>query len=59
MKTTFVVNKVMYRPSERYGISMATQLREFLELPYGQLEELNLEAKAQRMARKSLAAIGT
>src|SRR6266545_8032860 len=32
---------------------MTTSLREFLEIPYAQLEELNLEAKAQRMARKS------
>jgi glutamine synthetase len=30
---------------------MATLLREFLELPYEQLEELNLAAKAQRAAR--------
>src|SRR5437870_4011984 len=32
---------------------MGTELRDFLEIPYDQLEELNLEAKAQRMARKS------
>ena len=32
---------------------MATSLREFLEIPYAQLEDLNLEAKAQRTARKS------
>jgi len=32
---------------------MTTSLREFLEIPYAQLEDLNLEAKAQRMARKS------
>ena len=32
---------------------MTTQLRDFLEIPYDQLEELNLEAKTQRMARKS------
>ncbi len=30
---------------------MATELREFLELPYAQLEELNLEAKQQRKDR--------
>jgi glutamine synthetase len=36
---------------------MTTQLRDFLELPYDQLEELNLAAKAQRLARKSPAAI--
>jgi glutamine synthetase len=30
---------------------MATELREFLELPYSQLEELNLAAKKQRMDR--------
>ena len=32
---------------------MTTNLREFLEIPYAQLEEMNLAAKAQRMARKS------
>ena len=26
-------------------------LRDFIELPYEQLEELNLEAKAKRLAR--------
>src|SRR5438034_10824998 len=36
---------------------MANSLREFLEIPYAQLEDLNLEAKAQRMARKSLDAV--
>src|SRR5690348_4587523 len=36
---------------------MADSLREFLEIPYAQLEELNLEAKAQRLARKSPDAI--
>jgi glutamine synthetase len=36
---------------------MTTSLRDFLEIPYDQLEELNLEAKAQRLARKSPAAI--
>ncbi len=30
---------------------MATELREFLQIPYAQLEEMNLHAKAQRMAR--------
>ena len=30
---------------------MATELREFLELPYGELEELNLKAKQQRKDR--------
>jgi len=30
---------------------MTTLLRDFLEIPYDQLEELNLEAKAQRLAR--------
>ena len=30
---------------------MTTQLRDFLEIPYDQLEELNLEGKAKRMAR--------
>lgn len=30
---------------------MATQLRDFLEIPYDQLEELNLEAKSQRLNR--------
>jgi glutamine synthetase len=30
---------------------MTTPLRDFLEIPYDQLEELNLEAKAQRAAR--------
>jgi glutamine synthetase len=36
---------------------MATLLRDFLEIPYDQLEELNLEAKAQRQARRSIDAI--
>src|SRR5215217_608866 len=36
---------------------MTNLLRDFLEIPYDQLEELNLEAKAQRMARKSPDAI--
>lgn len=30
---------------------MNTQLRDFLEIPYDQLEEMNLEAKAKRLAR--------
>lgn len=30
---------------------MTTELRDFLRIPYAELEELNLEAKAQRMAR--------
>lgn len=30
---------------------MTTDLREFLEIPYAQLEEMNLEAKSQRLAR--------
>lgn len=30
---------------------MTDQLRDFLEIPYDQLEELNLEAKSQRLAR--------
>ena len=30
---------------------MTTELRDFLEIPYDQLEELNLEAKAKRLAR--------
>jgi len=48
---------IIYRPIERYGTFMTTQLRDFLEIPYDQLEELNLEAKAQRQARKSPDAI--
>jgi glutamine synthetase len=36
---------------------MANLLREFLEIPYAQLEEMNLAAKAQRLARKSPSAI--
>jgi len=36
---------------------MTTSLRDFLEIPYDQLEELNLEAKAQRLARRSPTAI--
>ncbi|CAG0997303.1 partial glutamine synthetase, partial [Anaerolineae bacterium] len=30
---------------------MSTGLRDFLEIPYDQLEELNLEAKSRRLAR--------
>src|ERR1700757_3637416 len=30
---------------------MSTELQDFLSLPYAELEELNLSAKAQRMAR--------
>src|SRR5215203_5921336 len=36
---------------------MTTNLREFLEIPYAQLEEMNLAAKAQRMAHKSPSAL--
>ena len=36
---------------------MSNPLRDFLEIPYDQLEELNLEAKAQRLARKSIDAV--
>ena len=32
---------------------MSTTLRDFLEIPYDQLEELNLEVKSQRLARTS------
>jgi len=30
-----------------------TELQDFLQLPYGELEELNLKAKEQRMQRVS------
>src|SRR3990167_9313614 len=30
---------------------MSTELRDFLEIPYAQLEDLNLEAKTQRVGR--------
>src|SRR5476649_1688312 len=30
---------------------MSSELRDFLEIPYAQLEELNLEAKSLRLAR--------
>src|SRR5215218_10213737 len=33
---------------------MTTQFRDFLEIPYDQLEEMNLQAKAQRLARTPL-----
>src|SRR5215813_9495917 len=33
---------------------MPNELRDFLEIPYDQLEEMNLEAKAERLARTSL-----
>ncbi|MBC8100404.1 MAG: glutamine synthetase [Armatimonadetes bacterium] len=33
---------------------MTSPLRDFLEIPYAQLEELNLEAKAQRLNRTSV-----
>ena len=32
-------------------------LREFLEIPYDQIEELNLAAKAERVDRKDLGAV--
>ena len=32
---------------------MSSPLRDFLEIPYDQLEELNLTAKARRLARVS------
>ena len=32
-------------------IDMTTALRDFLEIPYDQLEEMNLEAKQQRLDR--------
>src|SRR3954465_5016016 len=44
----------MARPAPR---ASHPGLRDFLELPYDQLEELNLAAKAQRLARKSPEAI--
>ena len=36
---------------------MSDALRDFLELPYDQLEEMNLSAKAQRLARVPAAQI--
>jgi glutamine synthetase len=39
-------------PNRTY--SMTTVLRDFLEIPYDQLEEMNLKAKAQRLARTPL-----
>src|SRR4026207_1294953 len=35
----------------------STELRDFLEIPYSQLEELNLNAKAQRMNRVSASTV--
>ena len=32
---------------------MTTTLRDFLEIPYDKLEEMNLEAKAERLARRT------
>src|SRR6202167_2675426 len=36
---------------------MTTELQNFLELPYGELEELNLHAKEQRMKRLPIGTI--
>jgi len=36
---------------------MTTALRDFLEIPYDKLEEMNLEAKAERLARKDPAKV--
>ena len=36
---------------------MTSALRDFLEIPYDKLEEMNLEAKADRLARKDVAKI--
>src|SRR6187549_3112327 len=36
---------------------MTSSLRDFLEIPYEKLEEMNLEAKADRLARKDPAKI--
>src|SRR5438552_6942947 len=33
---------------------MPNELRDFLEVPYDQLEEMNLEAKSERLARTAL-----
>src|SRR6266508_1157233 len=41
---------IIYRPIERYGTFMTTQLRDFLEIPYDQLEELNLEERLKYLA---------
>ena len=36
---------------------MSSDLRDFLEIPYDRLEEMNLEAKAERLARVAPAKI--
>src|ERR1700704_5426921 len=36
---------------------MSSDLRDFLEIPYDRLEEMNLEAKAERLARVAPARI--
>ena len=36
---------------------MSSDLRDFLEIPYDRLEEMNLEAKAERLARVASAKI--
>ena len=40
----------MARPTPR--ASSGSGLRDFLEIPYDQLEEMNLQAKEERLARK-------
>jgi glutamine synthetase len=47
-----VLQKHAKQTQFRERINMA--LRDFLEIPYDQLEELNLEAKAERVARKPM-----
>jgi glutamine synthetase len=37
---------------------MPVELRDFLEIPYDQLEEMNLEAKSERLARTSVDKVG-
>jgi glutamine synthetase len=37
---------------------MPAELRDFLEIPYDQLEEMNLEAKSERIARTSAEKVG-
>ncbi len=37
---------------------MSGMLRDFLEIPYDELEEMNLEAKAERVARTSVEKVG-
>jgi glutamine synthetase len=37
---------------------MPTELRDFLEIPYDRLEEMNLEAKAERLARTAVDKVG-